>query len=95
MAPYGEPRYLDKVYKLIDVSRDGSFLSEHIVGIDLHSLGFIYERLANGVTKPLQRAAGGERDAHHVPFAAHGMAERVQPALWIDLRRFRVNENNA
>ena len=25
MAPYGEPRYLDKVYKLIDVNDDGSF----------------------------------------------------------------------
>jgi carbamoyltransferase len=25
MAPYGEPRYLDKVYKLIDVNADGSF----------------------------------------------------------------------
>src|SRR5260370_22507973 len=25
MAPYGEPRYLDKVYELIDVNADGSF----------------------------------------------------------------------
>jgi carbamoyltransferase len=25
MAPYGEPRYLEKVYKLIDVNGDGSF----------------------------------------------------------------------
>jgi carbamoyltransferase len=25
MAPYGEPRYQDKVYKLIDVNHDGSF----------------------------------------------------------------------
>jgi carbamoyltransferase len=25
MAPYGEPKYVDKIYKLIDVSRDGSF----------------------------------------------------------------------
>lgn len=25
MAPYGEPRYLDKVYRLIDVNDDGSF----------------------------------------------------------------------
>jgi carbamoyltransferase len=25
MAPYGEPRYLDKVYKLVDVNSDGSF----------------------------------------------------------------------
>ena len=25
MAPYGEPRYLDQVYKLIDVNSDGSF----------------------------------------------------------------------
>ena len=25
MAPYGEPRYLDKVYQLIDVNADGSF----------------------------------------------------------------------
>jgi carbamoyltransferase len=25
MAPYGQPRYVDKVWKLIDVSRDGSF----------------------------------------------------------------------
>jgi carbamoyltransferase len=25
MAPYGEPRYLEKVYKLIDVNDDGSF----------------------------------------------------------------------
>jgi carbamoyltransferase len=25
MAPYGEPRYLEKVYKLIDVNNDGSF----------------------------------------------------------------------
>jgi carbamoyltransferase len=25
MAPYGEPRYLDQVYKLIDVNDDGSF----------------------------------------------------------------------
>src|SRR5260370_11738196 len=25
MAPYGEPRYLDKVYQLIEVNADGSF----------------------------------------------------------------------
>src|SRR3990172_980354 len=25
MAPYGEPRYVDKVYKLVRLSRDGSF----------------------------------------------------------------------
>ncbi|MFH1559947.1 MAG: carbamoyltransferase [Chloroflexota bacterium] len=25
MAPYGEPKYVDKIYKLVDVGRDGSF----------------------------------------------------------------------
>ena len=25
MAPYGQPRYLDKVYKMVDVHNDGSF----------------------------------------------------------------------
>ena len=50
---------------------------------------------AQRVAEPLQRAAGGERDAHHVPLAVHRVAERVQPALGIDLRRVAVDEHDA
>src|SRR6476660_2798089 len=57
------------------------FLCENIVGIDLTLLGFRSKRLANGVAEPLQRSARSERDAHHVPLAADGMAEGVQPPL--------------
>lgn len=35
MAPYGEPRYLDKVYELVDVSEDGSF-SLHLEYFSFH-----------------------------------------------------------
>src|SRR6058998_99075 len=38
MAPYGQPRYVDKVWKLIEVSRDGSF------GLDMDYFAYHYSR---------------------------------------------------
>src|SRR5262245_53664283 len=58
--------------------RNSRFFGEHIVRVDLAALRFGRERLAYGIAKPLQRAAGGKRNAHHVPFAAHRVAESVQ-----------------
>jgi carbamoyltransferase len=38
MAPYGQPRYVEKVWKLIEVSRDGSF------GLDMDYFSYHYSR---------------------------------------------------
>jgi carbamoyltransferase len=38
MAPYGQPRYVDKVWKLIEVSDDGSF------GLDMNYFAYHYSR---------------------------------------------------
>jgi carbamoyltransferase len=38
MAPYGQPRYVDKVWKLIEVSSDGSF------GLDMDYFAYHYSR---------------------------------------------------
>jgi hypothetical protein len=47
------------------------------------------------LAEPLQAAAAGKTDAHHVPLAVHGMAEGVQPPLWIDFDRVAVDEHDA
>ena len=47
------------------------------------------------VAEPLQRAAGREVHAHHVPLAADGVAEGVDAALGIDLHLVAMHEDHA
>lgn len=44
MAPYGEPRYMDKVYKLLHVHDDGSFW----IDMDYFSYHYSADRMFNG-----------------------------------------------
>ena len=72
----------------------GGFVGEHVVGIDFCFFAAI-ACLAELVAEPLQRAAAGQADAHHVPLAVDGVAERVQPAARVDLRLVAVHEHDA
>ena len=51
--------------------------------------------LAQLVAEPLQRAAGREVHAHHVPLAVDGVAEGVDAAQRIDLHLVAVDEHHA
>ena len=58
-------------------------------------LGRGHVGLAKPIAEPLQRAAAAEVHAHHVPLAAHGMAEGVQPAQRIDFDLVAMHEHHA
>src|SRR5690606_10590908 len=55
-------------------------------------LAILASSRAQRVLEPLQRAARREDDAHHVPLAAHGVAERMESAQRIELRLVAVDE---
>ena len=54
---------------------------QQVVDFCLSPLGLGHVGLAQRVAEPLQRAAGRKVHAHHVPLAAHRVAEGVDAAL--------------
>ncbi len=50
---------------------------------------------AESISKPLQAAAAGKAHAHHVPFAAHGVAKGVQATGRIEFHFVAMNEHDA
>ncbi len=63
MAPYGEPRYVDKVWKLIEVSRDGVLPPGHgLLRVPL----LARHRLQPEVHRPLRRATAAWHQLLHL-----------------------------
>lgn len=73
MAPYGEPRYLDEVWRLIDLAPDGSFWLD----MDYFSYHYSPERTFNG---KFERLFGQPRDPRmHFFTAASGYPSYFGP----------------
>ena len=70
------------------------FVAEERVNVLTRRVGAFAKFAAQRVAEPLKRTRGGERDAHHVPFAANRVTERVDAPERIVTNFVRVNESD-
>ena len=71
------------------------FLGQQVVDFSLGAFCRRLVRLAECVAEPLQRSAGREVHAHHVPAAADGVAEGMYAPQRVDLHLVAVDEHHA